>query len=281
MELAADTVGPSAHAAVAALRPGGLVMLENLRFNQGRDEHTMTWSGATSPTSWPGSPTCTWRMASARCTGSTPACTTSPCACLARRATWSRPRSPRLSRLTADIQRPYVVVLGGAKVTDKFGRRSLITTADLILMGGAMAFPFLAAQGYKVGTSLLNTSQVEYGRRLPEPGGAGGHRDRPARPMSWWPPDLTADAPPEVVAAEAIPADRMGLDIGPETARLFAPGIRAARTVFWNGPMGVFELSPYAGGTRAVAEALTDGDAFTVVGGGDTGRGDTRARLPR
>ncbi len=162
-----------------------------------------------------------------------------------------------LSRLTADVRRPYVVVLGGAKVAGKFDAiASLITAAR-------------AAQGRKVGTSLLEASQVDV---------AAGYLAQAARAGTeiMLPSDVTvaakpaADARHEVVAADAIPADRMGLDIGPQSAGVFAASIREAQTVFWNGPMGVFELSPYASGTRSVAQALTDSNAFTVVGGGDT-----------
>jgi len=176
-----------------------------------------------------------------------------------------------LNRLTADVRRPYVVVLGGAKVTDKFDTiGSLITAADTILIGGAMAFPFLVAQGDKVGTSLLDASLVDT---------AAGYLEQAVRAGTRivLPPDVivaaerTADAPHQVVSAYAIPADQMGLDIGPESAQLFAASIRGASTVFWNGPMGVFELPAFAGGTRAVAAALTGSRAFTVVGGGDTG----------
>jgi len=172
-----------------------------------------------------------------------------------------------LSRLTADIRRPYVVVLGGAKVADKFDAiGSLITAADRILIGGAMAFPFLAARGGKVGTSLLEAGQVD---------AAGGYLDQAAPGQIELPSDVIAaaqrTAPGHVVAADAIPADQMGLDIGPESAARFAASIAEARTIFWNGPMGVFELAPYAGGTQAVAQAIIGSDAFTVVGGGDTG----------
>jgi len=172
-----------------------------------------------------------------------------------------------LSRLTADIRRPYVVVLGGAKVADKFDAiGSLITAADRILIGGAMAFPFLAARGGKVGTSLLEAGQVD---------AAGGYLDQAAPGQIELPSDVIAaaqrTAPGQVVAADAIPADQMGLDIGPESAARFAASIAEARTIFWNGPMGVFELAPYAGGTEAVAQAIIGSDAFTVVGGGDTG----------
>jgi phosphoglycerate kinase len=174
-----------------------------------------------------------------------------------------------LRRLTAEIRRPYVVVLGGAKVADKFDAfGSLITRADRILVGGAMAFPFLAARGLKTGTSLLEASQVD---------AAAHYLERAAPGQIELPSDLvvaagiSAEAPHRVVAADAIPADQMGLDIGPESAARFAAAVGTAGTVFWNGPMGVFELAPYAAGTRTVGQAMTGGGAFTVAGGGDTG----------
>jgi phosphoglycerate kinase len=270
VDLAADTVGPSAHAAIAALRPGGLVMLENLRFNQAETSHDDVERG----------------LFADQLAGLTDLYVADGFGAMHRKhasvydVALRLPSSAgylvqaevaALNRLTADVQRPYVVLLGGAKVTDKFGAvASLISTADLILVGGAMAFPFLAAQGHKVGTSLLDTSQVDIAATyLDQAARAGTEIVLPSDVIVNTGP--AADTPPEVVAVDAIPADQMGLDIGPETARLFASRLRTARTVFWNGPMGVFELSAYAGGTRAVAQALIDGDAFTVVGGGDTG----------
>jgi phosphoglycerate kinase len=174
-----------------------------------------------------------------------------------------------LSRLTADIQRPYVVVLGGAKVADKLGAvGGLITLADRIVLGGAMAFPFLAAQGHKVGTSLLDPAHVDI---------ASGYLDQAARAgvQVILPSDVIvaaerADAACEVVDVTAIPPDQMVLDIGPMSAVYFAAALDTAKTVFWNVPMGVFELAQFAHGTRAVIAAMTGGDAFTVVGGGDT-----------
>ncbi|MCF2530474.1 phosphoglycerate kinase [Yinghuangia soli] len=175
-----------------------------------------------------------------------------------------------LKRLTENVERPYAVVLGGSKVSDKLGViDNLLGKADRILIGGGMVFTFLAAQGHEVGTSLLEKDQLdtvrEYLRRAEENG-----------VEFVLPVDIVAaaafaaDAEHGVVAADAIPADRMGLDIGPESGKLFAAKLADARTVFWNGPMGVFEMAPYAGGTRAVAQALVDADAFTVVGGGDS-----------
>jgi phosphoglycerate kinase len=176
-----------------------------------------------------------------------------------------------LSRLTGHIRRPYVVVLGGAKVADKFSAiASLIGSADQILVGGTMAFPFLAAKGFKVGTSLVEAGQVDIAAGyLEQAAGTGTEIVLPSDVIVAAEP--APDIPHAVVTADAIPQDQAGLDIGPESAALFAVTIRQAGTVFWNGPMGVFELPAFAGGTKAVARALIDGDAFNVVGGGDTG----------
>jgi phosphoglycerate kinase len=175
-----------------------------------------------------------------------------------------------LRRLTHDPARPYAVVLGGSKVSDKLGViERLLTTADRILVGGGMVFTFLAAQGNEVGSSLLEADQLDRVR--------GYLEDARRRGVDLvLPVDIVAaeafaaDAPHDVVRADAIPADRMGLDIGPRSGELFATKLADAQTIFWNGPMGVFELEPYAHGTRAVAQALVDSSAFTVVGGGDS-----------
>ncbi|HEX4831747.1 MAG TPA: phosphoglycerate kinase [Trebonia sp.] len=175
-----------------------------------------------------------------------------------------------LQRLTAEPARPYVVVLGGSKVSDKLGViGNLLKLADRLLIGGGMTYTFLAAQGHEVGTSLLEADQVETVK--------GILADAAARGVEIvLPADIVAaakfapDAEHAVVAASAIPADRMGLDIGPESSALFAAKLADARTVFWNGPMGVFEFPAFAAGTRTVAEALTKVDGLTVVGGGDS-----------
>ena len=266
VELAADL--PAARAAVAALCPGGLVMLENLRFNPAETSKDDVQRGLFADQ--------LAELADLYVADGFGAVHRKHVSVydVALRLPHAagylvQAEVTALSRLTADIRRPYIVVLGGAKVTDKFEAiGSLITTADRILIGGAMAFPFLAARGGKEGTSLLEVSQID---------AAGGYLDRAAPGQIELPSDVIAAAEPvagtprQVVPADAIPADQMGLDIGPESAARFAASITEARTVFWNGPMGVFELAPYAGGTRAVAQAVTGGDAFTVVGGGDTG----------
>ena len=267
--LTADVTGPSAQAAVASLPSGGVVMLENLRFDARETSKDDTQRGLFADELAAladlyvsdGFGVVHRKQASVYD--------------IARRLPHAagylvQAEVAALRRLTADIRRPYVVVLGGAKVEDKFGAiGDLISVADRILIGGAMAFPFLAAEGYKVGTSLLAADQVDVAR---------ANLDLAARAGTTiiLPSDLVvageraADAPHEVTAADAIPTDQMGLDIGPETARRFTDNIRGAGTVFWNGPMGVFELAPYASGTRAIASALASSEAFTVIGGGDT-----------
>lgn len=179
-----------------------------------------------------------------------------------------------LKRLTEDPERPYAVVLGGSKVSDKLGVIDhLIDKADSLLIGGGMVFTFLAAQGHEVGTSLLESDQLDTVRGYIEQAAERGVElvlptDIVVAPE--FPSDDTVDARPTVVAADAMPADQMGLDIGPESAQRFADAIGEARTVFWNGPMGVFETPAFAAGTKAVAQALADLDGLSVVGGGDS-----------
>ena len=175
-----------------------------------------------------------------------------------------------LRQLTENPRRPYVVVLGGAKVSDKLAViENLIKTADTLIIGGGMAFTFLAAQGHEVGKSLLEHDQIETVKGyLDEAAAAGKQIVLPSDIIVA--PEFEADSPPTVVSAEAIPEDQRGLDIGPESAEMFASGIRSAKTVFWNGPMGVAEWDNFAGGTKAVAQALTEVDGLSVVGGGDS-----------
>jgi phosphoglycerate kinase len=171
-----------------------------------------------------------------------------------------------LRRLTDSPDRPYVVVLGGSKVSDKLAViESLLPTVDRLLVGGGMCFTFLAAQGHDVGKSLLEADQVEACRALLESGKVVLPTDVVAADT------VSADATTELVAAAAIPAELIGLDIGPDSVSRFSKELEGARTVFWNGPMGVFELEPFAAGTRGVAEAVASlTDALTVVGGGDS-----------
>ena len=175
-----------------------------------------------------------------------------------------------LKRLTESPARPYVVALGGSKVSDKLGViGNLLGLADRLLIGGGMAYTFLAALGHEVGGSLLEADHIESVREvLADAERRGVEIVLPTDIVAAT--GFAADAESAVVPADAIPADRMGLDIGPDSRTLFASKLADARTVFWNGPMGVFEFPAFAAGTRAVAEALTKVDGLTVVGGGDS-----------
>jgi len=272
VKFAEDTVGDSAHAAVSAAADGDVVLLENLRFNAGEtgrtDENRADFAGRLAALAdvfvSDGFGVVHRKQASVY-----------DVARLLPHATGGLVAAEVdvLRRLTRNPQRPYAVVLGGAKVSDKLGViGNLLQTADRLLIGGGMVFTFLRAQGHEVGTSLLEEDQVEA-----VAGYLAAAQERGVEIVL--PVDVvaatafSADAEHDVVAADAIPADRMGLDIGPESSRLFAERLADCRTVFWNGPMGVFEMEPYAAGTKALAEALvalTAEGALTVVGGGDS-----------
>jgi phosphoglycerate kinase len=263
---AADTVGDSARAAVDTLASGELVLLENLRFNPGETSKDETERGAFADL----------------LAAFAEAYVDDAFGAVHRKHTsvYDVPaRLPHvagrlvlrevevLSRLTAEPDRPYVVVLGGSKVSDKLAViKALLPTVDRLLIGGGMCFTFLKAQGHEVGTSLLEEEMVDTCRDLLA--GADGRILLPVDVVAAtaFAPDATHDT----VAADAIPRNRLGLDIGPRTVAEFATVISGARTVFWNGPMGVFEMAPFAAGTRGVAEAITAVDGFTVVGGGDS-----------
>jgi phosphoglycerate kinase len=160
-----------------------------------------------------------------------------------------------------------VVVLGGSKVSDKLGVISaLLPKVDRLVVGGGMCFTFLKARGFEVGDSLLEDDQVETCRRLLERD--GDRIDLPTDVVVAG--DIAEDAETQVVDADQIPAGTKGLDVGPVTVDRFGGAVTAAGTVFWNGPMGVFEVAPFAAGTRGVAEAIAASTAFTVVGGGDS-----------
>lgn len=175
-----------------------------------------------------------------------------------------------LRKATDNPERPYTVVLGGSKVSDKLGViANLLTKADSLLIGGGMTYTFLAAQGYAVGKSLLEADQIDTVKSyLDQAKQNGVELVLPVDVVVT--PEFKPDGPTTVVAADAIPEDQMGLDIGPKSRELFAAKIAESKTVAWNGPMGVFEFPAFAGGTKAVAKAMQDGTAFSIVGGGDS-----------
>jgi phosphoglycerate kinase len=269
---ATDTVGESATATVNGADPGNVVLLENLRFNPGetsKDEAE--------------------RRAFAEQLAALADVFVSDGFGVVHRKQASVYDIARLlpsvvgglvseevdvlKRLTENPERPYAVVLGGAKVSDKLGViGNLLGTADLLLIGGGMVFTFLKALGFEVGGSLLEEDQLDTVRGyLDEAEAKGVEFVLPIDIVAAT--SFSADADYEVVPADAIPADRMGLDIGPDSSALFAEKLSDANTVFWNGPMGAFEMTPFAAGTQALADALVERNAdgaLTVVGGGDS-----------
>jgi phosphoglycerate kinase len=180
-----------------------------------------------------------------------------------------------LRRLTESPQRPYAVVLGGSKVSDKLAViEALLPKVDALLVGGGMCFTFLAAEGHGVGDSLLEREQIDNCRKLLETGKIVLPSDVVVAD------DFSAEAKTQTVAADAIPDGWKGLDIGPDSVAAFAQVLGGAATVFWNGPMGVFELAPFAEGTRGVARAIVDSGAYSVVGGGDSAAAVRALDLP-
>ncbi|MGX1950014.1 phosphoglycerate kinase [Streptomyces sp. CB02115] len=271
---ATDTVGESARAVVAGLADGRVAVVENLRFNAGETSKDDAERGAFADQ--------LAELADVYVGDGFGAVHRKHASVFDLPA-----RLPHyagyliatevgvLKKLTTDVKRPYAVVLGGAKVSDKLGVIDhLLERADRILIGGGMAYTFLKAQGHEVGSSLLQEDQIpavrEYLRRAEEKGVEFVLPVDVVVAPSF--PDLKTKAPahPTTVAADAMPAGQMGLDNGPETNKLYASKLADAATVFWNGPMGVFEHPDFADGTRAVAQALVDSSAFSVVGGGDS-----------
>jgi phosphoglycerate kinase len=269
VKLAADTVGPSAEETVASLVDGDVAMLENVRFEPGetsKDEGERSaladkYAAFGDVFVSEGFGVVHRKQASVY-----------ELAKKLPHAAGSLVKNEVevLKQLTEDPARPYVVVLGGAKVSDKLAViANLIKTADTLVIGGGMVFTFLAAQGYGVGNSLLEADQIDAVKGYLNVAASGGKQIVLPSDIIVA-PEFKADSPATVVAADAIPDDQLGLDIGPESARVFASVISSAKTVFWNGPMGVAEWEAFAGGTKAVAQALTEVDGLSVVGGGDS-----------
>ena len=269
---ATDTVGDSAKQTVEGLQDGQVALLENVRFNAGETSKDADERGAFAD----------------QLAGLADAFVSDGFGVVHRKQASVYDVAQRLphamgglvstelevmKRLTEDPERPYVVVLGGSKVSDKLGViDNLLSKANALLIGGGMVFTFLKAQGHEVGKSLLEDDQLdtcrEYLQRAEESGVEIVLPTDIVVDDAF--PDGSRTPQPQTVSSSGIPAEALGLDIGPESAAAFAEKIRGARTVFWNGPMGVFETPEFADGTRAVAEALTEVEGLSVVGGGDS-----------
>jgi phosphoglycerate kinase len=296
--LAADLVGPSARSTVDCLAPGAVALLENVRFDpretskDGAEREALAAELAALVE--PGGAFVSDGF------GVVHRKQASVYDVAARLPAYAgdlvRAELTVLRRLTGDPDRPYVVVLGGSKVSDKLAViEALLPTVDRLLVGGGMCFTFLAAQGHGVGDSLLETDMIDTCKRLlseaalsapPPPGGGQVGGGPPPTNKIVLPVDIvvaddfSAEANTRVVPASEIPDGWKGLDIGPESVAEFAEALSGAATVFWNGPMGVFELAPFADGTRGVAQAVAGSDAFSVVGGGDSAAAVRQLSLP-
>jgi phosphoglycerate kinase len=264
-----DTVGPSARSAVDAMGDGDVVVLENVRFSPDETSKDAAERG---------------RFAD-QLAAMAEAFVSDGFGVVHRKQASVYEVAQRLPhaagslvlaeiavlrRLTEHPERPYAVVLGGSKVSDKLGViDNLLSKADRLLIGGGMVFTFLKAQGHEVGRSLLEADQLDtvlaYLERARE---SGVEIVLPTDVVVA--AEVSADAHVSVVPVDAMPSDQIGLDIGPESGAAFAKALSDAKTVFWNGPMGVFEFSPFAAGTKAVAQALTEVDGLSVIGGGDS-----------
>jgi phosphoglycerate kinase len=263
--VAEDVVGDDARAKADALQPGQVLLLENLRFDPGEtaNEDGFADALASFADAYVDDAFGAAHRAHASISGIADRLPSYAGELLEREL-------EVLGGLQADPARPYVAVLGGAKVSDKLTvLENLLQRVDVVAVGGAMAFTFLVADGHDVGASRVEHDQVDTVREL-----VAAARERGVEVLL--PTDVVIasefaeDAPSRTVSVEGIPSDQLGLDIGPDTAAAYAAAISSAGSVFWNGPMGVFEWEPFAAGTRTVAQAVADASGFTVVGGGDS-----------
>ena len=262
---AADVVGPDAKAKAAALRPGEIMLLENLRFDPREEKNDPAFAGelASMAELYVSDAFGTVHRAHASTAG--------VAAYLPAVSGFLIGRELEvMGKALADPERPFVAILGGAKVSDKIGViDNLLDKADVIIIGGGMAYTFIKAMGYGVGASLLEEDKVAYAAEMMKKASARGVML--VLPVDTVAADrFAADAQAKTVDVKEIPDGWMGLDIGPESVRLFAAAIRSAGTIVWNGPMGVFEFDRFAEGTRAVAKAVAESGAVSIVGGGDS-----------
>lgn len=261
VKLAGDVVGPRAQALVAASQAGDVILLENLRFEAGETENDPAFVDAlvSLVDAYVDDAFGAAHRAHASIVGPPSKLPSAAGLLLAREV-------EVLGGLLHNPKQPFIAILGGSKVSDKLGViDALLTRCERVLIGGAMAFTFHAAQGLAIGKSLFEADRVDVCRRLLETGRVEVPVDITVAT------EISEAAQTRTVAAGSIGSEELGLDIGPETAAIYSDFIAEAGTILWNGPMGVFEMSPFASGTRAVAEAIAQSHAFSVIGGGDSG----------
>ena len=269
IELAADTVGADAKAKVAALKDGEAVLLENTRFDIGEEKNNPEFAKemASLAEIFVNDAFGAAHRAHASTAG---VADYLPAVC----GYLIQKEISVMGKALADPERPFVAILGGAKVSDKLNViNNLLTKVDTLIIGGGMAYTFLAAKGYGIGASLFDETTVDYCREMLEKAEKNGVKlllPIDTVVAKSFPDPIDAEIEVKTVASNEIPADMMGLDIGEKTRELFADAAKNAKTVVWNGPMGVFENPTLAKGTIAVAEALAESSAITIVGGGDS-----------
>ncbi|CEP66917.1 Phosphoglycerate kinase [Moorella glycerini] len=260
-----DCIGPEVETAVAALKPGEVLLLENLRFYPEEEKNDPEFAKklASLADLYVNDAFGAAHRAHASTEGVAHYLPAAAGFLLQKEI-------ETLGKALADPERPFVAIIGGAKVSDKISViRNLLTKVDTLIIGGGMANTFLRAKGYAMGKSLVEEDQVSLARELMATAEQQGVKMLLPRDLVVA-QEFKADAPHQVVAASAVPDGWMALDIGPETAREYAGALTGARTVVWNGPMGVFEMEPFARGTEAVARAVAAVDGMTIVGGGDS-----------
>ena len=269
VELAADTIGADAKAKVAALAEGQAVLLENTRFDKREEKNDPEFAKemASLADVFVNDAFGAAHRAHASTAG---VADYLPAVC----GYLIQKEIGVMGKALADPERPFVAILGGAKVKDKLNViNNLLTKVDTLIIGGGMAYTFLAAKGYGVGNSLLDEEKIDYCREMMAKAEANGVKlllPVDTTVAAGFPDPIDAPVDTKCVAADAIPADMEGLDIGDKTMALYAEAAKTAKTVVWNGPMGVFENPTLAKGTIAVAKALAESDAITIVGGGDS-----------
>ena len=266
-----DTVGPDAQAKVAAMKPGDIVLLQNTRFTAGESKNDPEFSKALASFAeiFVNDAFGTAHRAHASTAGVVQhAGLPAVCGYLIQK------EISVMGKALSNPERPFVAILGGAKVADKLNViKNLLEKVDTLIIGGGMAYTFQAARGYEVGKSLLDESKIDYCKEMMAKAEANGVKLRlpvDVAVAAEFPNPIDAPIDVEIVPVSAIPADKEGMDIGTETRAMYAEAVKTAKTVVWNGPMGVFENPTLAKGTISVAEALADSDCISIVGGGDS-----------
>lgn len=261
-----NVVGENAKKAVEAMNEGDVVLLQNTRFRkeEGKNEEAFSKDLASLADVYVNDAFGTAHRAHCSTVGVTNFVNEAACGYLIQK------ELKFLGEAVENPERPFVAILGGAKVSDKINViNNLLDKVDTLIIGGGMAYTFLKAQGYEIGTSLLEADKVDYAREMMEKATAKGVKL--LLPLDNVVGDkFSSDATPVITGDQNIPEGHMGLDIGPKTSKLYADAVKEAKTVIWNGPMGVFEFENFAKGTIEVAKAMADSNATTIIGGGDS-----------